>query len=162
MVARSNSHCSLKNPASLHCPSKSLAYISGIFCVLFDLQGKRIAMPPRYLLIKQCILWEYRELSGTVKLPSQIATWLSPKGSEKKQSLYSKQPSACEKNKHRHCKGMRVSLLHNKAAPTRNKLHPSYSQCLQCYVEAALWNTLLMWQADIQTSSEKATFPTDS
>lgn len=42
--------------------------------VLFDLESKRIVMLPRYLLIKQCILREYRELSGIVKLPSQIAT----------------------------------------------------------------------------------------
>ncbi len=29
-----------------------------------------------------------------VKLPSQMATWLSPKGRVKKHNLYSKQPSA--------------------------------------------------------------------
>jgi len=57
---------------------------------------------------------------------------------------------------------MRVSLLHNNTAPTRNKPHPSYSWCLPCYVEAALWNTLLMRQADKQTSSKQAFFPTDS
>lgn len=37
----------------------------------------------KYLLIRQCMSWEYRELSGIVKLPSQIATWLSPNGKVK-------------------------------------------------------------------------------
>lgn len=45
-------------------------------------------------LIRQCMSLEYLELSGIVKFPSQIATWLSPNGSVKKQSLYNKHPSA--------------------------------------------------------------------
>lgn len=56
------------------------------------------AAAPVYVLIKQWTLCEYREPSGIVKLPSQMATWLSPKGSEKKHSLYSKQPRACKRN----------------------------------------------------------------
>lgn len=47
------------------------------------------------LLIKQCNLKENLELSGTIKVPSHMATWLSPNGSAKKHSLYNKHPSAC-------------------------------------------------------------------
>jgi len=37
-----------------------------------------------------------------VKLPSQMATWLSPKGRVKKHNLYSKQPSAWRGQPHAH------------------------------------------------------------
>lgn len=47
------------------------------------------------LLIKECNLKENLELSGTIKVPSHMATWLSPNGSVKKHSLYNKHPSAC-------------------------------------------------------------------
>lgn len=50
------------------------------------------------LLIKQCNLKENLELSGTIKVPSHMATWLSPNGSAKKHSLYNKHPSACGEN----------------------------------------------------------------
>lgn len=45
-----------------------------------------------------------------VKLPSQMATWLSPKGRVKKHNLYSKQPSAWRRQSHA-----------RPVAPTRNK-----------------------------------------
>lgn len=150
MVERSKSCCSLKNPAGVHHPSQSLTYISGILCVLFNRRGSRIAMLPRYLLIKQCILWEYRELSGTVKLPSQIATWLSPKGSEKKQSLYSKQPSACKTNAGT-VEGWGQAIY-------TIKQHQQETNCI--LATAAFWNSLLMSQADMESSSKKAFFPT--
>lgn len=75
----------------------TLMVLSSTCCAFLALWDGRVAAVPVYLLIKQWTLWEYREPSGIVKLPSQMATWLSPKGSEKKQSLYSKQPSACER-----------------------------------------------------------------
>lgn len=89
---------------------------------------------PSHLLIKQCMLWEYRELSGMVKLPSQIATWLSPKGSEKKQSLYSKQPSACKTQTQALGRDQSEQM-----ARTRTKWHPSCSCCLHCYVSRSCW-----------------------
>lgn len=45
-------------------------------------------------LIRACNPREYLELSGTVKWPFWIANDDSPNGNVKKQSLYSKQPSA--------------------------------------------------------------------
>lgn len=41
-------------------------------------------------------------MSGMVKLPSQMATWLSPKGSVKKHNLYSRQPSAWRRRRRCH------------------------------------------------------------
>ena len=46
-----------------------------------------------------------------VKLPSQMATWLSPKGRVKKQSLYSKHPRAWKTKKHEYHQNSSINLI---------------------------------------------------
>lgn len=69
------------------------------FCIIRIHIMALIHVESQNLLIKQCNLKENLELSGTIKVPSHMATWLSPNGSAKKHSLYNKHPSACEENR---------------------------------------------------------------
>lgn len=66
------------------------------------------------LLIKECNLRENLELSGTIKVPSHMATWLSPNGSVKKHSLYNKHPSACGESRKKTVKNTWTKLTMGK------------------------------------------------
>lgn len=66
------------------------------------------------LLIKECNLKENLELSGTIKVPSHMATWLSPNGSVKKHSLYNKHPSACGESRKKTVKNTWTKLTMGK------------------------------------------------
>ena len=59
-----------------------------------------------------------------VKLPSQMATWLSPKGRVKKQSLYSKHPRAWKTKKHEYHQNSSINLITTaKKKATNEKLN---------------------------------------
>lgn len=67
------------------------------------------------LLIKECSLKENLELSGTIKVPSHMATWLSPNGSVKKHSLYNKHPSACGESRKKNSEAHMNQVNHGEA-----------------------------------------------
>lgn len=84
--------------------------------------GQRIYSEEQgYSLMRQCMSWEQRELSGMVKLPSQMATWLSPKGSVKQHSLQSRQPMACA--------DVRINTFHTCSKSVLTNTHTCHYHC---------------------------------